>query len=150
MATNPINAYSDCEPHSLAVKPLNSRALLRTKTVCGVFGNCSTMSIWRWVRDGFLPKPIVIAGRNYWFCEDIEVILDELRGKQKSSPDSDSIKSSTDTTGQLSNQEPITSPMGSDPALPEHRKNSRQILRFKKPRSGLHLTVQQKIKKPLG
>lgn len=31
-----------------------------------MFGNRSEMWIWRRVKDGSLPPPIKIAGRNYW------------------------------------------------------------------------------------
>jgi predicted DNA-binding transcriptional regulator AlpA len=34
-------------------------------------GGISSMSVWRHVRSGILPKPIMIAGRAYWRLGDI-------------------------------------------------------------------------------
>ena len=41
------------------------KATKRTSDFCDDYG-VSTMTIWRWVRDGRLPPPQKINGRNYW------------------------------------------------------------------------------------
>lgn len=38
------------------------------------FGGISDMTLWRWLRDDRLafPKPIVINGRRFFSCEQVE------------------------------------------------------------------------------
>lgn len=40
------------------------------KKVRGV--NSATV-IWKEVRDGTFPTPVVVNGRRYWFCDELEV-----------------------------------------------------------------------------
>jgi predicted DNA-binding transcriptional regulator AlpA len=42
------------------------------------FGNRSDMWLWRRIKDGTLPKPLVIAGRRYWRKTDIDGVIDRL------------------------------------------------------------------------
>lgn len=37
------------------------------------------MTIWRWIKKGLFPPPIVINGRRYWRASDIERWLAERR-----------------------------------------------------------------------
>ncbi|RWQ70764.1 MAG: helix-turn-helix domain-containing protein [Mesorhizobium sp.] len=37
----------------------------------------SDMTFWRWIKAGEFPKPIKIAGRNYWPSEEIAAWLDK-------------------------------------------------------------------------
>lgn len=51
----------------------DKRYVLR-KAVRARFGDCSTMTIWRWEHDedlGF-PQPIMINGRAYYDLDEIE------------------------------------------------------------------------------
>jgi predicted DNA-binding transcriptional regulator AlpA len=36
----------------------------------------SDMSLWRWIKSGEFPKPIKIAGRNYWPSDEISAWLE--------------------------------------------------------------------------
>ena len=47
----------------------------------------SQMSIWRWERQGILPKHVVIGGRNYWHLSRVLASI-ELH----SNPDADKAK----------------------------------------------------------
>ena len=47
----------------------------------------SQMSIWRWERQGILPKHVVIGGRNYWHLSRVLASI-ELH----SNPDADEVK----------------------------------------------------------
>lgn len=40
--------------------------LLAARAVRDRLGSVSDMTLWRWVRDGILPQPTKINGRNYW------------------------------------------------------------------------------------
>ncbi|MGV8856898.1 MAG: helix-turn-helix transcriptional regulator [Devosia sp.] len=35
----------------------------------------STVTRWRWVKEGLFPKPIKLAGRNYWRHDEIQAWL---------------------------------------------------------------------------
>ena len=38
-------------------------------------GGISDMTVWRWRKEGILPPPTVIRGRNYWPASVIERLL---------------------------------------------------------------------------
>ncbi|MBX3598584.1 MAG: AlpA family phage regulatory protein [Rhizobiaceae bacterium] len=51
--------------------------LLSARVICQQIVPISTMSLWRWVRDGKFPAPVKICNRNYWRRSDIEAWLSE-------------------------------------------------------------------------
>jgi len=51
------------------------KAKKKTRDICAQYG-VSTITVWRWVRDGRLSKPQKINGRNYWPA-DAEPLSDE-------------------------------------------------------------------------
>lgn len=51
--------------------------LLTAKLVCQQVVPVSTMSLWRWVRDGRFPAPVKMSGRNYWRRDEIDAWLAE-------------------------------------------------------------------------
>lgn len=53
----------------------SSKAKKRTRDICSQYG-VTAMTVWRWVRDGRLPQPVKINGRNYW-SENVEPLTDE-------------------------------------------------------------------------
>lgn len=46
----------------------------QTRDLCAEYG-VSSMTIWRWVKAGILPKPDKIQGRNYW-PHDVKPLTD--------------------------------------------------------------------------
>ncbi|MFP5481151.1 MAG: helix-turn-helix transcriptional regulator [Alphaproteobacteria bacterium] len=36
--------------------------------------NCNVSTIWRWLRQGILPKPVKIAGSTRWRRSEIEAL----------------------------------------------------------------------------
>lgn len=40
------------------------------------------MTLWRWQRNGLLPKPTRIAGRNYWPANTVEKVLETARERE--------------------------------------------------------------------
>lgn len=48
-----------------------------------VFGAVCDMTIWRWVRDGVLPAPIKIRGRNYWRRSELDAWIEEQAAARK-------------------------------------------------------------------
>ena len=50
--------------------------LLSTRDVKKV-APVSSMSIWRWVRDGKFPQPLKLGSRNFWRRDEIEAWLAE-------------------------------------------------------------------------
>jgi len=51
------------------------KAKKRTRDICSQYG-VTTMTVWRWVRDGRLPQPEKINGQNYW-SGDVEPLTDD-------------------------------------------------------------------------
>lgn len=52
--------------------------LLTGRHIRLMFGGVSDMTLWRWVRDGRIPKPLKIANRNYWRADEVNALIDEL------------------------------------------------------------------------
>ena len=50
--------------------------LLSVKDVALLLG-CGTSTIWRWARNGVLPRPLRIAGVSRWKIEDVLSIVIE-------------------------------------------------------------------------
>ena len=42
--------------------------------------NISEPTIWRWVKNGILPKPIQIGGRSFWLASDIADLIEKRKG----------------------------------------------------------------------
>ena len=53
-----------------------SDQLLTEKQLRQMVGNVSSMSIWRWLAAGLLPRPLKIQRRNYWKLAEIRAWLD--------------------------------------------------------------------------
>ncbi|WP_374646663.1 helix-turn-helix transcriptional regulator [Tabrizicola sp.] len=47
--------------------------LMTSREVAGHF-NCNVSTVWRWLRQGILPKPVKIAGSTRWRREEIEAM----------------------------------------------------------------------------
>jgi len=45
---------------------LSHESLITAQTLCDLAGGISRMTLWRWLRAGIVPAPIVIRGRRYW------------------------------------------------------------------------------------
>lgn len=60
------------------VKETVSDRLCDSAEIRSLFGGRSNMWVWRRVKDGTLPKPIEISGRNYWRFAKIKAIIAEL------------------------------------------------------------------------
>lgn len=52
--------------------PPTADPLLNSRQVRKMFGDISQMTLWRWVRDGVLPEPKRINGRDYWFLSQVQ------------------------------------------------------------------------------
>jgi hypothetical protein len=65
MGTNLRCAFAATLTNCQSVAPPDD-ALITSATARELAGGISTMTIWRWVRDGIIPEPTVIRGRNYW------------------------------------------------------------------------------------
>lgn len=59
----------------------HNRQLLNSARICDVFG-VTKMTLWRWQRNGLLPKPTRIAGRNYWPANTVEKVLETARERE--------------------------------------------------------------------
>ena len=66
--TQPVN-----EMQTNQLTQLNN-PLLSSRTVKANFDGISDITIWRWVRDNKLPKPIKIGRRNFWRKSDIDAM----------------------------------------------------------------------------
>lgn len=54
-----------------------TKRLLPSKTVRERLGNCSSMTLWRYLQDeklGF-PRPIIIRNRRFWDADEIELFI---------------------------------------------------------------------------
>jgi predicted DNA-binding transcriptional regulator AlpA len=60
----------------------NKAKLLKASAVSERYGCVSDMTLWRWVRDGVIPHPVKINGRNYWREAD----LDEIDAQRETTP----------------------------------------------------------------
>ncbi len=64
---------------------LVSSQLLDSAGVRAKFGGRSDMWLWRRIKDGTLPRPLLIAGRRYWRSDELETLiarLSDVRGEQ--------------------------------------------------------------------
>jgi predicted DNA-binding transcriptional regulator AlpA len=49
--------------------------LMTAPEVAAYFG-CNVSSVWRWTRNGVLPKPVKIAGLTRWRRSEIEALTE--------------------------------------------------------------------------
>ena len=52
--------------------------LIRPRTLASQLGICRS-TLWRWVRDGILPKPVRIGGIAGWRPEDIQEAIEKAK-----------------------------------------------------------------------
>ena len=52
--------------------------LIRPRVLAGQLG-IGRSTLWRWVQQGILPRPIRIGGIAGWRPEDIEAVIEQLR-----------------------------------------------------------------------
>jgi len=46
--------------------------LLTVKQVAKIYGQCDDSTVWRWVKQGILPKPVKVGGRTLWRESEIQ------------------------------------------------------------------------------
>ena len=63
--------------------PFANESLITQSKLKQVAGGVSSMTIWRWRRDGVIPEPVSIRGRNYWRQGDVLTALHQLTTKQE-------------------------------------------------------------------
>jgi len=56
--------------------------LIRPRVLAGQLG-IGRSTLWRWVQQGILPRPIRIGGIAGWRPEDIEAVIEQLRENRK-------------------------------------------------------------------
>ena len=59
-------------------EPDGTMRLLDSAETKSVFGNRSDMWLWRRIKDGTLPKPLIISGRRYWRADEIDELITRL------------------------------------------------------------------------
>jgi len=57
--------------------------LIRPRILAGALG-IGRSTLWRWVRQGILPRPIRIRGISGWPPEDVEALIEAARRKRES------------------------------------------------------------------
>jgi prophage regulatory protein len=57
--------------------------LIRPRVLASQLG-IGRSTLWRWVQQGILPRPIRIGGIAGWRPEDIEAVIEQLRQKRES------------------------------------------------------------------
>ena len=62
---------------------LEEIVLLNSRQLKMIAGECSDMTLWRWVRSGILPKPKKINGRNFWRKREVIAALSISKGVGK-------------------------------------------------------------------
>jgi predicted DNA-binding transcriptional regulator AlpA len=55
--------------------------LLSSAQTAAYLGGISTMTLWRWVRDGVIPAPIKIRNRNYWRQSGLDAAVESAAQK---------------------------------------------------------------------
>ncbi|WP_162918203.1 helix-turn-helix transcriptional regulator [Taklimakanibacter deserti] len=50
--------------------------LIQAGQLRAIFGDVSDMWLWRRLKDGTLPPPIVISGRRFWRRDEIKNLID--------------------------------------------------------------------------
>ena len=63
-----------------AAPSLHGKRYIRTRRLQEQFDNTSRQNIWRWVKAGYLPKPIHIGAVPFWDEEEIDAVL---KGRRK-------------------------------------------------------------------
>ena len=53
------------------------------ETVQLLGGGISQRSIWRWSREGIIPKPVKLGGRTLWKRKEIEQFINDADGDIK-------------------------------------------------------------------
>ena len=53
--------------------------LIKSNTLCNMF-DISVPTLYRWVKSGKLPKPMVANNRRYWKRDEIEAAKDKMFG----------------------------------------------------------------------
>lgn len=66
MQTHLRRAALAADHQATAVADTHPDALLTSAEARRLAGDISTMTEWRWRRDGLLPAPVQIRGRNYY------------------------------------------------------------------------------------
>ncbi len=68
---------SDAAMEILPTQPTDRPVtLIRSAAVKQYFGGICDMTLWRWIQYREFPRPIKIAGRNYWNPSEIEAWRD--------------------------------------------------------------------------
>ncbi len=63
---------------SILSKDSNSVRLCDSATLRSMFGGRSDMWLWRRLKDGTLPRPVIISGRRYWLQDEIDALIERL------------------------------------------------------------------------
>ncbi|WPL17554.1 hypothetical protein Thiowin_02579 [Thiorhodovibrio winogradskyi] len=88
---NPLSAFRPVLPPHQIERPTQNQAeddrLITAEEVRRIAGGISDMTLWRWLKRGILPPPLVIERRRYWWKE---AILDALQcaGRGDARPES--------------------------------------------------------------
>lgn len=81
---NPMPASRPVTPlHQVADQTLNQSdedRLITAEDVRRIAGGISDMTLWRWLKRGILPQPLVIERRRYWWREAIVAALQRAGG----------------------------------------------------------------------
>lgn len=59
-----------------------STRLMDSAATKSIFGNRSDMWLWRRIKDGTLPQPLVISGRRYWRADEIDKLIARLSNER--------------------------------------------------------------------
>jgi prophage regulatory protein len=62
---------------------LPDSAIVRVTTVMELFG-ISAPTVWRWTKNGHLPKPVKVMGITGWRVGDLRAMLSSLPSKTDS------------------------------------------------------------------
>ena len=87
---NPVPAPCPIPPQRQTESQAQEQAedrLITADEVRRIAGGISDMTLWRWLKRGILPSPLVIERRRYWWKE---AILDALQraGRSDGRPES--------------------------------------------------------------
>jgi predicted DNA-binding transcriptional regulator AlpA len=53
----------------------DSETLLNARQVRKRLADCSDMTLWRYIRAGVVPDPLVIRRRRFWRASDIDAVI---------------------------------------------------------------------------
>lgn len=65
------------EPHGVAQRTSTWVQLITAQNVADLL-SVHRATVWRWAKDGMIPKPIRIGGRTRWRLEEIEALVKDL------------------------------------------------------------------------